>query len=357
VPVTTSPVTGFGLRLLEQLGPGPVAFSPRRVHACLATLREGAAGETRAALDDVLGEDGPALTVGDPAIRLALAQALWLDPRYRLVPAFAAAAARRGVGCHTLDFADPAAPAAVNAWAAERTEGMVGQVVESFNPDEVMALADAAFFEGSWTRPFERALTAPAPFTTAAGGTVLGPTMHGGAAGYFEDDAVQAVRVDYGAGELAFVAVIAREGLAAPAPAGARWAAITGRMRQRPGRLALPRLKLSAGLELQPALSALGLAPLFRSGGDFDGMYDGPAPAKGAGRVLHEARVDLDEEGTRAAAVTVVTMRATGMPLDPPEPFDLRLDRPFLWAIEHRESGTLLFLGRVTDPSEPEERA
>ena len=80
-------------------------------------------------------------------------------------------------------------------------------------------------------------------------------------------------------------------------------------------------------------------------------MFEGPGPAKGAGEVLHRARVDLDEEGTRAAAVTIVTMRATGLPAEPPEPFDLRLDRPFLWAIEHRDSGTLLFLGRVTDPS------
>ena len=66
---------------------------------------------------------------------------------------------------------------------------------------------------------------------------------------------------------------------------------------------------------------------------------------------LHKARVDLDEEGTRAAAVTAITAVATGAVLEPPPPFDLRLDRPFLWAIEHRESGTLLFLGRVTDPS------
>jgi serpin B len=351
MPVAANSVTGFGLRLLEQLGPGPVVFSPLSVHACLATLRQGAAGETRAALDAVLGEDGPELAVEDPALRLALAQALWLDPDYRLTPEFAEAAARRGVDCRTLVFADPAAPAAVNAWAAERTEGMIDHVVESFTPDEVLALADAAFFDGAWSRPFERELTAPAPFTRPDGSSVLVPTMHGGAQGHFEDDELQAVRLDYGAGGLAFVAVIARAGLATPDLDEARWAEVVRALRPRPGRLALPRLQLGAGLELEPALSALGLAPLFRTGGDFDGMYEGPAPAKGAGRVLHEARVDLDERGTRAAAVTVVTMRATGMPLDPPEPFDLRLDRPFLWAIEHRESGTLVFLGRVTDPS------
>jgi serpin B len=349
VPTATSSVTGFGLRLLAQLGPGPVVFSPLSVHGALATIRQGASGETREALDAVLGEDAAPLDVDDPAIRLALAQALWLDPRYRLRPAFAEAAARRGVDTRALDFADPAAPGTVNAWAAERTDGMIEEVVRSFSPEEVMALAGAVFFDGDWTLPFERELTAPAPFTRPDGSTVLVPTMHGGASGYYEDDAIQAMRLDYGDGGLAFVAVVAREGLVAPALDDARWAEIAGGLRERPGRLALPRLQLSSGLELRPSLSAVGLAPLFEDRSDLAGIFDGPAPAAGAGRVLHQARVDLDERGTRAAAVTVVTVRAVSMPVD--EPFDLRLDRPFLWAIEHRESGTLVFLGRVTDPS------
>lgn len=349
MPVAANSVTGFGLRLLEQLGPGPVAFSPLSVHGALAALRPGASGETRAALDAVLGDDAPALTVEDPAIRLALAQALWLDPRFALRPEFAEAARRRGVDCRSLDFGDPAAPAAVNAWAAERTGGMIEEVVQSFTPDEVMALADAVFFEGAWTLPFERELTAPAPFTRPDGSSVLVPTMHGAGGDHHEDGELQAIRLGYGDGELAFVAVIAREGLAAPALDEARWAEITRGLRERPGRLALPRLQLSCGLELRPSLSALGLAPLFGDGAELDGIFEGPAPAAGAGRVLHEARVDLDERGTRAAGVTVVTVRAVSMPVD--EPFDMRLDRPFTWAIEHRESGTLLFLGRVTDPS------
>jgi serpin B len=353
MPVATSSVTGFGLRLLEQLGPGPIAVSPLSVHNALATFRQGASGETREALDAVLGDDAPALVVEDPAIRLALAQALWLDPAYRLAPAFAEAAARRGVDCRTLDFGDPGAPAEVNAWAAEHTEGMIDHVISSFEPDEVMALADAAFFDGSWTAPFPPALTEPRPFTRPDGGTAEVPTMHrGGEMDFYEDGAVRAVRLPYGNElELAFVAVVARDGLEAPAPDPASWRAISDGLRERPGRLALPRLRLASGLRLEAPLTALGLGPMFQAGGELDGMFTGPGPAKGAGRVLHDARVDLDEEGTRAAAVTVVTARAVSLPLEPAEPFDLRLDRPFLWAIEHRESGTLLFLGRVTDPS------
>ena len=354
MPVATSSVTGFGLRLLEQLGPGPVAFSPLSVHACLATFRQGASGETREALDAVLGEDGPLIATEDEAIRLALAQALWLDPAYRLVPAFAEAAERRGVDCRTLDFGDPGAPAEVNAWAAGRTEGMVERIVESFEPDEVLALADAAYFEGSWTAPFRRELTEERAFARPDGSVVPVPTMLGTAHTYFEDERVQAARLHYGNElELSFVAVIAREGLEAPAPGEARWCEIVDGLEPRDGQVALPRLRLACGLKLEAPLTALGLGAMFRPGHDLDGMFEGPGPGKGATRVLHEARVDLDEEGTRAAAVTVETIHAVSLPADPP--FDLRLDRPFLWAIEHRESGTLLFLGRVTDPSTSEE--
>jgi serpin B len=349
VPVATSSVTGFGLRLLEQLGPGPVAFSPLSVHRALATFRQGCAGETREALDAVLGDDARELVVEDPAVRLALAQALWLDPRRRLTPAFAAAAAERGVDCRALDFADPRAPATVNAWAAERTEGMIERIVDGFAADEVMALADAAYFEGSWRVPFPADGTVPRPFTRPGGDTVTVPTMHLDAEmEYFEDAEHLAVRLPYGTGELAFVAVLARRGLDAPAPGEDRWAEIAAGLAPRPGRLALPRLGVAAESELRGPLTALGLGAMFRAGPDLDGMLTGPGPAKGAGRVLHNARVDLDERGTRAAAVTAVTVRAVSLPIDP---FDLRLGRPFLWAIEHRDSGTLLFLGRVTDPS------
>ena len=86
-------------------------------------------------------------------------------------------------------------------------------------------------------------------------------------------------------------------------------------------------------------------------------LFEGPEPQKALDRVLHRARVDLDEEGTRAAAVTVATAIAVSLPADPPTPFDIRLDRPFTWAIEHRGSGTLLFLGRVTDPGSTAEES
>ena len=358
MPVATSSVTGFGLRLLERLGAGTVAFSPLSLHRALATLREGASGAARAALDELLGEDAPQLEVRDPAIRLALAQAVWVDRAYRLAPGFAKAAARRGVEAGTLDLGDPAAAVEVNAWAARKTEGMIVRVVDAFAPEEKLALADAAYFEGAWMDPFRAEATAPAPFTRPDGSTVTVPMMERAAWEYAEVDGVQAVRLPYGNDdEIAFVAAVAREGLAAPALDAAAWGRLSGAIEDGTGHVALPRLQLESRLDLGAALRALGLGAAFEPGADFDGLFEGPAPAKALGRVLHRARVDLDEEGTRAAAVTVATAIAVSLPLDPPTRFDIRLDRPFTWAIEHRGSGTLLFLGRVTDPGSTAEES
>jgi serine protease inhibitor len=351
MPLVAAPTVDFGFRLLERLEAG-VVVSPMSVHRALATVREGASGEARAALDEVLGPEPPSpIAVDDPGIELAIAQALWVDRAYRLAPPFAARAAELGVECRTLDFADPGAPAAVNAWAAERTRGMIPEVIDGFDADERFALADAAYFDGAWTSPFDAELTELRPFHLPRGGTADAATMHRhGEFAYGEDERLQAVRLPYGeSGELGFVAVIAREGLEPPRLDAAAWSALRGSMTSRDGTVALPRITAESRLELTGALKALGLGPAFANGGDFDGLLEGPGD-KSLSRVLHRTRVDLDERGTRAAAVTVGTMRVVSY--RPQEPFELRLDRPFLWAIEHRPTGTLLFLGIATDPTE-----
>ena len=355
MPLAVASTNAFGLRLLARLGPGQLVFSPLGVHAALSTLRGGATGEARAALDAVLGDDAPVISVEEEAVELALAQGVWIDQEYRLADTFRAAADRRGVAWRSLNFSDPAAPEIVNAWAAEKTRGMIPRIVDAFQRDEKLALADAAYFEGGWTVPFDPDRTEERPFTRPDGSTVAVATMSAeDDFDYAEDGEHLAIRLRYGdLGELAFVAVMAREGVEAPPPESAVWDDL--RFESRPGRVELPRVAAESRFELGDPLKALGLGPAFAPGADFDGLFEGPAPAKSLSRVLHRARVDVDEAGTRAAAVTVVTARAVSLPARPPEPFELRLDRPFLWAIEHRPTGTLLFLGRVTDPSTSEE--
>jgi serpin B len=327
----------FALRPLEHsAADGNVVLSPASVQNALVALRPAVSGATREALEGV--PDPQLRAVEDEAVVLELAQAVWVDPRVELL-------AELGIDAFTLDFGAPDAAARINAWAAEKTHDMVPRIVDRLSADEVFALTDAAYFDGSWSLPFDPAETAPRPFTSPGGDAVDVSTMHAyGQFEYYEDDAVQALRLPYGRHrQLAFVAVISREGLAPPRIDD--WDALE--TRKRPGSIAVPRFSAQSSLELSDALKALGLEPAFTPSSDFDGLVSGGA--KAISRVLHSARVDVDEQGTRAAAVTTVILELSA---SRGEPFDLRLDRPFLWAVEDRATGTLLFLGIVTDPAE-----
>jgi serine protease inhibitor len=325
----------FALRLLElSAADGNVVLSPASVQSALVALRPAVSGATREALDTV--PDPQLRPIADDGVVLELAQAVWVDHRVELLGAL-------GIDAFTLDFTGPGAADRVNEWAAERTHGMVPRVIEGFGGNEVFALTDAAYFEGSWSVPFDPAQTEPRPFTGPGGGTSDVPTMHAsGQFQYYEDDAVQAVRLPYGKhSELCFTAVIGRDGL----PRIDDWDALE--TRKRPGSIALPRFSARSSLDLSSPLKALGLEPAFTPSRDFDGLISGGA--KAISRVLHSARADVDEQGTRAAAVTTVIIELSSAR---GEPFELRLDRPFLWAVENRRTGTILFMGIVTDPAE-----
>jgi serine protease inhibitor len=149
--------------------------------------------------------------------------------------------------------------------------------------------------------------------------------------------APDAVRLPYGHGDLQFVAMLGQT--------------FRHDVQWRPGEgtVELPRFSAQTKAELHDALVALGLGPAFDSGGDLENLFSGPG-AKGLSRILQRARADVDEHGTKAAAVTAVVARAVSYIRR--EPFHLVFDRPFTWAIEHAPSGTLLFVGRVLNPTE-----
>jgi serine protease inhibitor len=311
--------------LLERLGDGDVVFSPHGLRRALEVVRRGASGRARAALDEVLGPEPAAdVAVDDPAVILYMATAAWLAAGYEAGPALA------GVDAGPLDAS------AINAWARERTRGMIPSVVDRLARDEILALTDVVYLDAAWRDPFDPAQTRPRPF--AGAGDV--PMMDGsGEFSYAEADGLQAVRLPYGEGALHFVGVLG----------DGDWRALS--FRRRPGRVELPRFSAESSLSLEDHLQALGLGPAFEPGRDLDGLVTGPDEV-GLSRVLQRARADVDERGTKAAAVTVVTAFAASAMREPLPPFHIVFDRPFTWAVEHAQTGAVLFLGRVHRPTE-----
>jgi serine protease inhibitor len=323
----------LALDLLDRLdGDGDVVLSPYGLQRALEVVRAGATGATRAALDEVLGEEEtPALALEDPAVILELATAAWLAEGYAPGPAL------------TLETG-PLDVVRVNAWAAERTHGMIRHLVDRFAPDEKVAITDAVYLDAAWTHPFDPALTEMKPFEGA--GDV--PMMRAeDKFAYAEGGGVRAVRLPYGdTSALDFVAVLADAG----EPPADAWQEL--RFRRRDGTVELPRFSAQYRAELTEPLKALGLGPAFVPGSDLDNLFTGPDPLKALGRIMQRARADVDERGTRAAAVTVVTMVAVSAVIELQPPFHLIFDRPFLWAVVHSATETPLFVGRVRKPQQ-----
>jgi serine protease inhibitor len=282
----------LGSALLERLD-GDVVLSPYGLARALATIREGATGATREALaliDDVPDVEG-----------IVSAQAVWLGEGYTPGP-------KLKLEAGPLDLAR------INAWSSEKTRGMIPRILDRIGDDEVFVLTDAEYLDAKWRFPFER-------------GERLMSTD-----GTFEHTG-DAVRLPYREGDLRFVAMMG--------DVPTDWT-------EGYGIVELPRFSTTSSTDLAHHLIALGLGPAFEPGEDLDELISGPG-RKALARVLQRARVDVDEEGTRAAAVTAVTARAVAFRQPT---FHLVFDRPFTWAVEHAPTGTPLFVGRVTNPTE-----
>ena len=359
---------------------GNLVFSPASILLALAMVRAGAAGKTAAELDAVLHVDDPGAihhalngltralaarsgtfeVAGEPVeVELSIANAVWGQESLTWQGAFLDVLAREyGAGVRLADFvADAeAARVAVNGWVGEETSGRIPELLTPglVNALTRLVLVNAIYLRAPWATPFEPDATRPAPFTLLDGSTVEVPFMRRGddAMAYARGDGWQAVELPYAGGELAMLVLLPDEGalvtvereLASGLVDRAASALAPGDVV-----LSLPKWEVETRVELSRALAALGLITAFTDAADFTGMtLDEPLQI---GFVVHQANITVDEAGTEAAAATAVGMETTAAPDPEPEPILVTVDRPFLYALRDRETGALLFLGRVTSPA------
>ena len=292
---------------------------------------------------------------GDAAVpfRLNVANAAWGQRGYRFEDAYLETlAAHYGAGMHTVDFGRPEEAAEeINAWISSQTEGRIRDLV---SPDVVppttrLVLANAVFFEASWLSRFEESATEDGRFTPLEGGETTVPMMRQTTyLEYAEGEGYAAVRLPY-EGEAVDMLVIL--------PERGRFASVEERLDAgfldevrraldpRYVRLTMPRFDFEADLDLKILLKRMGLeAPFDPGAADFAGITGREDLYVGA--ALHQANITVDEKGTEAAAATVLDMPVSAAP----KPVEMDVDRPFIFAIAERETGAILFLGRVTDP-------
>jgi len=291
----------------------------------------------------------------DPAVRLEIGNSVWHREGFALEDTFMSEVERDFLArVEALDFNDAGAADVINSWVSEATDGLIDGIVDPpIDPLTMAFLINAIYFEGEWTLQFDPARTASGDFRRTDGSTVSVPfmSMSDERFPYAQTPDYEAIELPYGGEAFAMTVVLPSETIGIEAfveslDAGA-WAEIIAELRETELLVALPKFKLEYEKNLNDVLKALGMEVAFdEAAADFSRMHrDALAMQLHISRVKQKAFVDVDEEGTRAAAVTSVEIGVTSAP-----PM-FRADRPFLFAIRERFSGALLFTGVVRDPS------
>jgi len=364
--------TAFGFKLFAEVAKQDagknVFISPSSVGLALAMTYNGAVGETKTAMERALEIRGmnhlelnrayahlrAALESADPKVQLNIANSLWGKKGVTFNPDFIERNKQfYGAEITTLDFADPSSPAAINSWVAQKTKGKIDKIVDQIDAQAILFLINAIYFKGTWTAEFDKAKTKEEQFTTGAGAAKRCPMMHqSGKYRYYEGKDFQAVSLPYGGGRVSMYIFLPAKGKSLvefqKGLTAANWDAWMKELAETKGEIALPRFRLEYEIELNEALRTLGMGVAFDADrADFSGVVQGSQRAF-IGRVKHKTFAEVNEEGTEAAAVTSVEMRATSAMRE--RTFRMIVDRPFFCAIRDNTTGTLLFLGSISDP-------
>ena len=391
-----SELNDFGFDVFRRLDTsGNSCASPASIALALAMVRPGAKGETAAQMDTVMHAFG---TPGQAALIAALQQLLngqtyWQDPQtgmpgatpftsgqaatqtlnvsdqvfsqkgMPLLPEFLnSLSSTFGAGVGLLDYkADPdGSRQVINKWVSQNTAGRIPQILDppDITTSTRIALANAIYLKSPWTHPFQTSDTANKPFTTATGGSVSVPTMatelllqYATGAGY------RAVELPMGgdASSLSMLIVVP-DNMASfvKGLTGSSLASIVTAEFQADVDLNLPRFSINSRVDLAETLQAMGMTDLFDDNrADLSGINGNVPEPLVVAKVIHQANIDVVEEGTTASAATVVIARAAAAapPQSLPPKVTFHVDHPFIYLIREKTSGAVLFLGTVANPS------
>ena len=369
----TLPSTQFAFSLFETLKPGHrnLAISPYSARVVLSMLCEGSTGETRRSLLETLRLDEDAENqsnhyerLGRPLgfqldaerreLEMLTANSLWCDDGFVLKQDYLNRVKEHYLAeAQTLDFRAPDSARRVNTWAHEKTRGRIPTVVGSLTEYSPLLAMNAVYFKGLWIDPFKAEETREEQFTLQGGEKKLVPLMRqSGEFHYAEIGGAQIVSMPYKGGMSMRVVLPPKH---TPFPkfcaeltsiVGTSW---TRGMAERDGHVRLPRFRTETQADLSAPLRAMGMSQVFDPArATLEGISDRkPLYLMG---VMQSDFVEVNEKGTEAAAVTMLMAGEALDPEPPPPPFEMIVNRPFVFAICDDFSGVVVFLAAVADP-------
>jgi serpin B len=350
----------------EKKGAENIMISPFSITSALSMVLNGAAGETFDAVRHTLRYDNKTLQEinetylklmedmipVDPRVTMEIANSVWVEKRLTVKQSYIDALKTWYLAeAREIDVTDPGAVEMVNGWIEDKTHDKIQDMLDHLSPDLAMLLINAIYFNGKWRYEFETKNTQNKSFYLTPGNPVQVPMM------YQEEDFavtvtgdVTLVELPYGQGNYSMVVMLPDEDVSLASAAATLnpedWAVWMERLSNGATevQLSLPKFEYEYKRELKDDLTALGMGVAFDAfNADFSNISDQDIFIS---RVLHQTFIKTDEEGTEAAAATVVEFELTSMPMTTV----VNVNRPFLYFIRETTTGTIVFMGQVVDP-------
>ncbi|WP_026463549.1 serpin family protein [Adhaeribacter aquaticus] len=342
-----------------------IFISPFSISSALTMAYNGADGATKAAMQEALGfapqteEEinqsfkslNELLNGIDKKVTFTSANSIWHTKTYQLQAPFVQKNKTYfGATIQGLDFAAPGTKTTINNWVKEKTQGKIESIVEDIHSGHVLFLINAIYFKGAWTYTFDKKLTQKLPFTKEDNSTssVDFMTLKDGKYLYYQDATKQLIDLPYGNRQFSMTILVPKGQNTVSSMAAnlnstqlASWvkSADTTRLE-----LKMPKFKLEYKKELKEALTQLGMGNAFSISADFSRMIEGKAGGLAISEVKHKTFVDVNEEGTEAAAATSVGIVLTSLPPS------ILVNKPFIFLIREKSTNAILFIGQLMNP-------
>ncbi len=342
-----------------------VIISPLSISYALSMTLNGADGATRDAIMDALRVSGftpeeingpfkeltKALLSVDKRVIMSIANSVWTENDFAVKKSFIDILTEYyNAESEPFDIEDPAAPDKINAWIEDKTNGLIKDMVDELNENAVMLLINAIYFKGKWKMQFDPDNTSEKPFFKPSG-TETDVQMMKQTDDFrvFDGNGFILAEFPYGQGNFVMDIILpdVENGTAGvlPSMTGDAFEAWTSQLGEREVNVSIPRFKYSFKKKLKDILTDMGMGIAFTDFADFTNIAETPPLL--INEVTHQAFIETNEEGTEAAAATVVEIGVTSMP---PPPLEFNADHSFLYVIREIETNSIIFMGRVADP-------
>ncbi|WP_337438286.1 serpin family protein [Prevotella sp.] len=360
----------FALNLFRtQAGMDSKVVSPLSVSFLMAMLANGADSTTKdeilstvagdkslsvAELNDTYAAFLRMAANGDKLTTINIANYIALNKGFKLKSTYAGTVGSKyAANVENLDFASPKALKHINQWCSDKTCRMIPSIIDCLNPSDVAVLLNAIYFNGSWTHQFPKKNTRLENFQGYTRDIKKVDMMHQERKFFYADNSrFAAVELPYGNGQYSMTVLLPNEGVSINDMMKQLTAGEFAKLQQQMSEcivdLKLPRFSTTTNVSLNAPLSALGAKTMFTSSADFSGMADAGVFVSA---MLQKAKIEVSEEGTKAAAVTAGVIALTALH-EQPRHVKFHAKRPFVYTINEKNSNAILFIGQFTGEEE-----